>query len=70
MYLTHITAEDDRWDLLAWRYYRDVRQIPLLIEANPHAPIRETLPGGLTLRIPQIAAVDSDYLEALPAWKR
>ena len=70
MFLTHITAEDDRWDTLAWRYYRDIRQITLLIDTNPHAPISETLPAGLTLLIPLIAAANSPDLEALPAWKR
>ncbi|MBS1186680.1 MAG: hypothetical protein H6R04_698 [Burkholderiaceae bacterium] len=70
MYIEHITTEGDRWDLLAWRYYRDVAQIQKLIEANPTAPISETLPSGLTLLIPVIEQAETQSIEELPPWKR
>lgn len=71
MYLTHITTEGERWDSIAWRYYRDVTKIPLLVDANPQAPIRETLPGGLTLLVPVIEEQEqTSNLEDLPPWKR
>lgn len=69
MYLNHITTEGERWDSIAWRYYRDVSQVPRLIEANPHVAITETLGSGIQLSIPVIEeAVTS--LEDLPPWKR
>lgn len=70
MYLNHLTQDGDRWDSIAWRYYGDVKHVPLLIEANPHVPIVEVLPGGLNLAIPVIEAEDATALEALPPWKR
>jgi phage tail protein X len=70
MYLTHITTEGERWDLIAWRYYRDVTKIPLLVDANPHAPIRETLPRGMTLLVPVIEPDQTASQEELPPWKR
>ncbi len=70
MYLNHITTEGERWDMLAWRYYRNVRKVPMLIEANPHAPIHETLPSGLSLLIPVIEADESLIQNELPPWKR
>ena len=70
MYLTHITTEGERWDLIAWRYYRDVTKIPLLVEANPQTPIREALPSGLTLLVPVIEPDQTTSLEELPPWKR
>jgi len=70
MYLTHITTEGERWDLIAWRYYRDVTKIPLLVDANPQAPISETLPSGLTLLVPVIEPDQTTSLEELPPWKR
>lgn len=70
MYLTHITTEGERWDLIAWRYYRDVTKIPLLVEANPQATIREALPCGLTLLVPVIEPDQTTSLEELPPWKR
>ncbi|MET0264714.1 MAG: tail protein X [Duganella sp.] len=70
MYLRHITIEGERWDLLSWKYYQSVRHIALLIETNPHAPITETLPSGLTLLIPVIEAGETTVQEELPPWKR
>jgi len=70
MYLNHLTQDGDRWDSIAWRYYGDVKHVPLLIEANPHVPIVEVLPGGLNLAIPVIEAEDATALEELPPWKR
>jgi phage tail protein X len=68
-YLTHITQAGERWDLIAWAYYRDVAQIPALIEANPHLPIAEKFPGGLKVLIPIIEPREAN-LENLPPWKR
>lgn len=70
MYLNHLTQDGDRWDSIAWRYYGDVKHVPLLIEANPHVPVVEVLPGGLNLAIPVIEAEDATALEELPPWKR
>lgn len=69
MYLTHITRDGDRWDLIAWRYYRDVTQMPRLIEANPHVAITETLMAGIPLSIPVIEPAGT-VQEELPPWKR
>lgn len=33
--ILYTTIDGDRWDLIAWRYYRDVSQTAALIEANP-----------------------------------
>lgn len=68
-YLTHITIEGQRWDQLAWRYYRDVSKIGLLIESNPHAPITPTLPSGMTLQIPVIERA-ATQTHGAPPWKR
>lgn len=70
MYLTHITIEGERWDSIAWRYYHDVTKIPLLVEANPHAPIRDTLPSGVMLLVPVIEPEEVAIFEELPPWKR
>lgn len=69
MYITHITRDGDRYDLLADRYYGDVARMPDIIEANPHAPIAGVLPSGITLAIPVIE-VAADTAEELPPWKR
>ena len=70
MYLTHITTEGERWDLIAWQYYRDVRQVARLMEANPRAPATAALPSGLRLSIPMIEAAAAVGLNGLPPWRR
>ncbi|MCX8016714.1 MAG: tail protein X [Rhodocyclaceae bacterium] len=67
-HLIHVTGEGERWDWIAWRYYRDVRQVPALIAANPHAPLAPILPAGLKLRVPLIAR--ASQTAALPPWRR
>lgn len=51
-YLTHKTKDNDRWDLLALRYYGDPLFLGPLLEANPrHAP-KTLLEAGLRLLVP------------------
>ena len=69
MYLTHLTKDGDRWDLIAWHYYRDFSQVSRILDANPHVPITETLTGGIRLSIP-VVEVASETLEELPPWKQ
>lgn len=69
MNILYVTRDADRWDLIAWRYYRDVTRIGMLIAANPHAPVCDVLPSGLSLSIPLIAAATVNN-SGLPPWKR
>lgn len=68
-YVEHLTIENDRWDLLAWKYYGDPYLYEPIIVANPTVPIRPFLDPGIRLRVPVIAdevVLDRD----LPPWKR
>lgn len=73
-HLIHTTKDGDRWDLIAWRYCGDVKQMKLLLEANREqwgdglhvAPM--VLPAGLDLVIPMIGPSYDDA--GLPPWKR
>lgn len=66
-YLKHITTQHERWDSIAWKYYRDITKMGLLIETNSHAPITPVLPSGIVLYIPMIEQ-DTSQRE-LPPWK-
>jgi phage tail protein X len=68
--IVHTTIDGERWDLLAWRYYRDVREVPRLIAANPHAPRAGILPAGLKIAVPLIERPASVSTIGLPPWKR
>lgn len=69
MYLAHITADGDRWDLLAWRYYADPLGYERIMTANPTVSHDPVLPAGIRLRIPVIEAPDT-LTKDLPPWKR
>jgi len=69
-HLTHLTQAGERWDLLAWHYYRDVRQMARLIEANPHAPATPVLPSGLRLMVPLLAPSVANNPHGVPPWRR
>ncbi|SDR15467.1 hypothetical protein [Pseudovibrio sp. Tun.PSC04-5.I4] len=73
-YLEHVTEPGERWDTIAWAFYRDAQMMDLLIVENRHlfsqeiARIPAILPPRLTLRIP---VVEQDPLDTdlLPPWK-
>lgn len=67
MQLIHITTEGERWDQIAWKYYRRVSPLSLLIEANPHVPVSVRLAAGLRLAIPIIEQEDIEG-EDIPEW--
>lgn len=67
--LIHVTVQGDRWDLLAWRYYRDPLAYERIIDANPGVPIAPVLPGALRLVIPVLTTTDILTTD-LPPWKR
>lgn len=70
MNLTHITQAGERWDLIAWQYYRDVRQVARLMEANPQAPATAALPSGLRLVVPMIERAVANNSDGVPPWRR
>lgn len=74
-YFEHVTADGDRWDMLAWRYYGDQYKQTVLLEANRHlwsdklgAP-PPILKNGIVLIIPVIEA-EAGNEAGLPPWKR
>lgn len=68
-FLQHITAEGERWDALAYRYYGDPFAYERIIVANPSQPIEDVLPAGQVLMIPLIEAAEATS-EDVPPWLR
>ncbi len=74
-YLEHMSKPGERWDTIAWAYYRDAQMMDLLIDENRDlfaqeiARIPAILPPRLILRIP---VIEQDPLDTnlLPPWKR
>ncbi len=70
--IEHITAEGDRWDLLAWKYYGDATQYERIVAANVRVAIMPVLPSGIVLHIPVIEEPAAELAdnEELPPWLR
>lgn len=67
-YIEHITADGDRWDNLAWKYYGDATAYERIIQANPEVPIIPILPSGVRLLIPAQDPPQPAETVMLPPW--
>ena len=67
-YYSYITKDNDRWDLIAYKFYKNASKYEIIIKANPDVPITPTLESGINLKIPVID--ESETIEfTLPPWK-
>ena len=65
---SYITKDNDRWDLIAYKFYKNASKYEIIIKANPDVPITPTLESGINLKIPVID--ESETIEfTLPPWK-
>jgi phage tail protein X len=67
--IAHITESNERWDLLAWRYYGDASRYSAIIMANPVVAIEAVFEAGLHVDIPVLIPAGNDSAE-LPPWRR
>ena len=68
-FVTRISSNCERWDLLAWSYYGDPTLFGPIVMANPGIPIEPVLAAGLTVIIPVLQQASVIVVE-LPPWKR
>ena len=74
-YFEDETRDNDRWDLIAYRWYGDASLQHVVLDANralfvDPAPIAipAILPAGLAIRVPELETRPAD--DTLPPWKR
>lgn len=70
-YIFHTAGTNERWDLLAYMYYKNCYKIKPIIEANPHILIEAEIKEGTILKIPinEENEQSTENLQ-LPVWKR
>lgn len=68
-YYSYITKDDDRWDLIAYKFYNDATKYEPIINANPDVGISPILKSGLKLKIPVLNKSETIKFE-LPPWKK
>ena len=69
-YEIYITKDNDRWDLLAFKFYQNPALIEVLLDANPRVKITPVLEGGIKLNIPTLSREELAGKKLLPPWKR
>lgn len=66
-YIHHITAQDDRLDLISHKYFGHVGMMSDIIAANPHLPLTDSLSAGIVVNVPVYTSNPTQTNE-LPAW--
>ena len=67
-YYNYITKDNDRWDLISYKYYNDSTLYETIIQANPEVEITPILKAGIKLKIPVIETTD-EITADLPPWR-
>lgn len=68
-YYSYITQDNDRWDLIAYKFYGDATKYERIIAANPKVKITPTLMSGIELKIP-VAEQEDTIKFILPPWRQ
>ncbi len=68
-YYSYITHDNDRWDLIAYKFYGDATKYEQIISANPHVKITPVLKSGIELKIP-VAEQEDTIKFILPPWRQ
>ena len=67
-YYSYITKDNDRWDSIAHKFYKNATNYEPIIKANPNVPITPILESGIKLKIPILDESNTIKFE-LPPWK-
>lgn len=68
-FYSYITKDGDRWDLIAYKYYKNPAMYEKIIKANPNVPIEPILSAGINLKIPVLEESSTIKFD-LPPWKK
>ena len=68
-FYNYVTKDNDRWDLIAYKFYNDPTKYEIIIQANPQADIAPTLAAGVKLKIPVLDEKETISF-ITPPWKK
>ena len=68
-FYSYISQDNDRWDLIAYKFYKDANKYEEIIKANPNIEINPTLFAGIKLKIPVLETSETIKFE-LPPWRK
>ena len=68
-FYNYVTKDNDRWDLIAYKFYNDSTKYELIIKTNPDIPITPVLESGIKLKIPVLEEKETISF-ITPPWKK
>ncbi len=68
-FYSYITKQNDRWDLIAYKFYNNPFLYEDIIKANPNVEVEPILKEGISLKIPVKESTNTISFE-LPPWKK
>ena len=68
-YYIYITKDNDRWDSIAYKFYKNSTYYEEIIKANPDVEIEPVLEAGIKLKIPVLEESETIQFK-LPPWKK
>lgn len=68
-YYSYITKDNDRWDLISYKFYKNPTLYEQIIKANPDVKIEPVLNAGIKLKIPVLEETQTIKFEP-PPWKK
>lgn len=68
-FYSYVTRENDRWDLISYKFYNDPTLYEEIIKANPDVKKTPVLETGIKLKIPVLP--ESRQIKFnLPPWRK
>ena len=68
-YYSYVTKDNDRWELISYKFYKTPNMYEEIIKANPKVEITPTLSAGIKLKIPVLEESKTIQFD-LPPWKK
>ena len=68
-FYNYVTKDNDRWDLIAYKFYNDSTKYEIIIQANPEVDIAPILAAGVKLKIPVLDEKETISF-ITPPWKK
>lgn len=65
-YIHHVTTQDDRLDLISFKYFGHIDMMSAIVALNPNLPLTDSLPAGLTVNVPVYTTTDTTESELKP----
>lgn len=68
-FYNYVTKDNDRWDLISYKFYNDSTKYEIIIKANSDIPITPVLESGIKLKIPVLEEKETISF-ITPPWKK